>query len=374
MTIQSKERKMPITPIGELQNRLQDAIKFEFSTIPAYLYMIWSINIDTNSAGEARLKEVQDIEGQLVDIVKDEMLHMSLCCNMLKAIGGNPDVIGAAPKYPHGFSGGIHAGVEAKLLHYSKAALEQFLLVEYPKKGPFEKTYDGEPAARPLTVGAFYDEIWQGFLNVNPPISNIDAQHELFGVGGEENENLTIVTTIGSRHGQAINGEVKFAIFEQITRQGEGSGQEPREYSSGGGDQSHYYGLAELHRGHRLVEVWHYPPTYSYTGAAVEILATEVYKAAEPVAWHNVARPISPATRVGVKQNIAQQMDEFNTIYSEMIRSLNNAWNGGNKKDLYMALGTMVGELEKRAKALMQEPISDDPAGRTYGPEFFYVP
>lgn len=67
--------------IKGLKDALQTAIQLEFSTIPLYLCAAWSI-MDTANPDRHTI----------LGIVKDEMLHMGLACNMLSAIGGTPDI------------------------------------------------------------------------------------------------------------------------------------------------------------------------------------------------------------------------------------------------------------------------------------------
>ena len=60
----------------KLEEQLETAIMLEHATIPPYLYAFWSI---------------KDLESPLAlsisEVIKEEMLHMSLACNILNAIG-----------------------------------------------------------------------------------------------------------------------------------------------------------------------------------------------------------------------------------------------------------------------------------------------
>jgi Ferritin-like len=70
-----------------LRESLQAALELEFATLPIYLSGMWSIK---NQSGE-----VYDL---INSVVLEEMLHTGFACNMLKAIGGTPEIV--APTYP----------------------------------------------------------------------------------------------------------------------------------------------------------------------------------------------------------------------------------------------------------------------------------
>src|ERR1700679_2159733 len=75
-----------------LRAALQNAIELEHSAIPPYLYALYSLKPGTN--------------GELAEIIRsvvlEEMLHMSLACNVLNAVGGQPliDSPKFIPDYP----------------------------------------------------------------------------------------------------------------------------------------------------------------------------------------------------------------------------------------------------------------------------------
>src|SRR5207248_2431239 len=86
-----------------LLNALQQAIQLEHATIPAYLYALYSIKPNSNTA-------IQEV---LLSVVKEEMLHMSQACNILNAIGGSPaiDHPGFVPQYPGPLPGAVETGL-----------------------------------------------------------------------------------------------------------------------------------------------------------------------------------------------------------------------------------------------------------------------
>lgn len=82
---------MPIETPEELRSHIELAIQVELSTIPPYLYAMYSI-------------EEQGSEPALLlrSIVAEEMLHAALAANLLLAVGGEPDFESDSyiPRYP----------------------------------------------------------------------------------------------------------------------------------------------------------------------------------------------------------------------------------------------------------------------------------
>jgi rubrerythrin len=71
---------MPIDTVSDLREHLAIATRVELSTIPPYLYAMYSIKDQDSDA--ARL---------IASVVVEEMLHVTLVTNLLLAVGGEPD-------------------------------------------------------------------------------------------------------------------------------------------------------------------------------------------------------------------------------------------------------------------------------------------
>ena len=82
---------MPINSTEDLRSHIELAIQVELSTIPPYLFAMYSIE---NATSEAALL--------LRSIVAEEMLHAALATNLLLAVGGQPDFASTRyiPTYP----------------------------------------------------------------------------------------------------------------------------------------------------------------------------------------------------------------------------------------------------------------------------------
>ena len=82
---------MPIRTVADLRGHLKLAIEVELSTIPPYLYAMWSIEDQASDAAKL-----------IRSIVTEEMLHATLATNLLLAVGGEIDFTDPAirPGYP----------------------------------------------------------------------------------------------------------------------------------------------------------------------------------------------------------------------------------------------------------------------------------
>jgi hypothetical protein len=82
---------MPIRTPEDLKEHIELAIRVELSTIPPYLFAMYSIE-DQNSEAALLIRS----------IVVEEMLHAVLATNLLLAVGGTPDFAssGYMPTYP----------------------------------------------------------------------------------------------------------------------------------------------------------------------------------------------------------------------------------------------------------------------------------
>ena len=73
-------KQISIDTIEELRTAIQTAIELEHSTIPPYLTANFTLSNTGNDA----------ISNVISSVVGEEMLHLSIACNLLNAIGGSP--------------------------------------------------------------------------------------------------------------------------------------------------------------------------------------------------------------------------------------------------------------------------------------------
>src|SRR5262249_46370758 len=130
-----------------LQAALQTMIRIEWATIPAYLYALYSIKPDTNVK----------IAQRITSVVKEEMLHVILDCNVLNAIGGQPQLNNPKfiPAYPGPFAGWVDP-----VLTLEKFSLKLLRRVFLPIEQPEDPV--GGQATNHRTVGECYRLIRAG--------------------------------------------------------------------------------------------------------------------------------------------------------------------------------------------------------------------
>ncbi|MBT8198540.1 MAG: ferritin-like protein [Acidimicrobiia bacterium] len=151
---------MAVTTPAELREHIALAIQVELSTIPVYLYAMYSI-------------EDQESEAALLirSVVVEEMLHAALATNLLLAVGGTPTYSSPAslPRYP-GFLAHHTPPLELRLEPCSQELIESlFLVIEKPEL--HETLPDGDDYR---TLGQFYHAL-------EIALSDLDDSHDLFG-------------------------------------------------------------------------------------------------------------------------------------------------------------------------------------------------
>ena len=339
--------------VEKLREALQTAIQLEFSTIPPYLTAFWSV------------KTGGPVKTALKTIWKEEMLHMGLVCNMLRAVGGQPqlDSPSVVPTYPTPLPGGVHPHLTVALEGFGNSALRTFLQIEYPRTPPVAHTEAERAEAAVLgglvlaaqgaaTIGEFYEAILAAFHALAPTLAiTADGQVE----SDSFNPPLTKVTTLA---------EVEAAI-ELISKQGEGSSESPDD--TGPSDLAHYYRFGEMREGKKLVKDAT-TGVYGYTGAAVAVPSGAAVWPVGPI-------PIGGFKPEVVDDSVAPTLAEFDDTYRKMLALLQAAWGPGTQAERDQALSDSIDvmkELTPLAKALMEKPLKDG-SGKHSGPNFRVV-
>jgi rubrerythrin len=133
---------MPITTPKELRQHLALAMQVELTTVPPYLFAMYSIEDQASEA--ARL---------IKSVVAEEMLHAALVANLLVAVGGRPNFRDPSliPTYP----GPLPHHVPPLMLNLAPASPELirdvFMVIEQPE-APGAPPEDDEYE----TLGQFY--------------------------------------------------------------------------------------------------------------------------------------------------------------------------------------------------------------------------
>ena len=298
-----------------LAEALQEAVELEFSTIPPYLYALWSI--DSNNDPDQAAKTISTI-------VQEEMLHMGLACNLLAGIGVKPQLAGKAPTYPGHLKAGIHANLVVGLAPLSKGLLlNAFMAIEEPAQIVAEDNAF-QPSHSTL-ISTFYNEI-KSYIQANQtpftPAAQIDLSQVLFpGAPGP----------VSGAAGGA-------SVIDFILKQGEGALGTP--FEDGDNDLAHFYRFGELYHGKRLSKT----PPYAYNGA-----------------------PVAMPAVFNLPENPANTPDHqvFNAHYSSMLRDLETAWATANSGMLSTTVFTTMLALKADAQSLIND--------KNTGPTFVYI-
>ncbi|MCV4263347.1 ferritin-like domain-containing protein [Pseudomonas capsici] len=309
----------PNVTVQQVLDALQSAVELEHSTIPLYLYALYSIDASKNA----------EISAIISSVVIEEMLHMTLASNVMNALGGSPviDSPGFIPNYPGPLPGGVQSDLTVHLAPFSQTQLQTFLQIEEPEKALDFKML---AAQADVTIGQFYtaisDAIAQlgdgAFLNPSPN-----------QVGPDLMWGSVVVSNVATAQ-QAIT---------TIIDQGEGTSTSPLEVEGGG--YAHYYRFMQIQKGKLLIATPDGGPApedkYAYAGAAINFDPTGVY----PVATD--PGPYKPNT----VQSFAN--DNFNYTYTSLLQSLHALFNGDSSQNrMNTAMGLMM-SLKGQAKAMM---------------------
>lgn len=319
-----------------IMKALQVAIEIELYTIPPYLTALWSISDESNFAVKS-----------LRDIVRDEMAHVALVCNILTAIGGKP-VLNASdsiPKYPGPIPGNVNPELQVSLSGLSASSIKTFMSIEapqnplsFPEEGKFVE--DGESFPQ---IGAFYDAILQAFI--------------------DENLTIRVENQLSSPIAQLIVTSVDDVCkaLQKIRVEGEGSEASPLNLPTATKSTdplAHYYRFQELDKLKQLQ--WNDKDNSYYWGNALSFPNVFPVVAVPPGGYANCAN-----------SEVSNLLKEFDTAYSLMLDQLHNAWNGTGQASMWLAIESMF-KLRLPARKLMQIEIGR--SGTTYGPQFHYLP
>jgi len=297
--------------LKDLQAALQNAMALEHATMPPYLYALFSFG------GPAQSN--RDIKRILRMIAEEEMLHMLLVGNLLKAIGGRPVI--ADPSfvisYPRPLPG-LTADFEVPLQRFTLKLIEDvFMRIEEPEH-PI--TFPSHPLAiemdRPRTIGEFYRRIRKVFIEQPGLIAVTTGQPVSSDFEGRYNVKQRI---------ESNEDAVKAIDF--IVGQGEGTETDP--FFEPGTNQpnndklAHYYRFAQIVKG-RLKPNLSPPPNPK---------PEDLYFYDE-----SDKMPFDASTVLPLRENphaadfpegseARQKIDVCNRTYTEILKSLDAAFN-----------------------------------------------
>lgn len=323
---------------------LQKAIQLEHSTIPLYLYTLYSLDPAKNG----------DIARIIKSVVIEEMLHMTLACNVLNALGGSPliDHPDFIPKYPGHLPGSVQSGLIVHLAPFSLEQVNAFMTVEEPES-PLHFPERAALATPPPseTIGEYYHTIKRQIVSLGNGIFNGDPRKQ---VGPDSIAGALVVTDVESAQ----------TAVDTIVEEGEGTKESPMEAATGT-VVAHYYRFAEIHHGKRLIKNPDAGPDtppdrrYAFGGPVIPFDQDGVYRV--PTDPKAAIYPVGGAAR--------QVCDTFNYTYTSLLKTLHGVFNG-SPEQFGAAIGLMM-SLKQQARDMMS---GANPASEFVGPSFQYQP
>jgi hypothetical protein len=327
---------IPLFPLpAVLRAALSTAIRFEHSIMPPYLYALYSLD-------PAKNDEIADI---IRSIVRQEMLHMVLACNVLNAIGGSPRIDDPAfvHRYPDPLPGTGAGSPPVPLAPFSRGLVQEvFLPIEAPEAPlPYPCPHLGIHPGGP-TVGEFYRAIWK-LLGEAP--STIFSGKPEFQIR-EGFQDIVCVQDLASAR----------AAIDVIIEQGEGNNGEPMDAK---GELAHFFKFDSiLHEATLIKAPVGAPHPYVFEGKPIPFDPAGVCKV-----------PTMPRAADYARGTAARRViDEFNYTYTALLQSLHGLANG-HPENFPDAYGLMF-SLQEQAVGMMR---GETPAGVPVGPTFEYL-
>ncbi|MFZ2406381.1 MAG: ferritin-like protein [Methylobacter sp.] len=352
------ERLRAAKNITDIQGLLAAAYAVELATLPTYLTGAFSVKPGYNQEALALVQSV----------AYEEMLHMTLACNLLIAIGGNPDILktGLSLQFPTPLPLGVDEGLTVSLRPLNKLQVQEvYMGIERPDT---KAILPGETCVHPLSV--LKDE--QGYASIGDFYDAILAKLAEFTAAGNDpfadprtDRQVDITdwfppTRCGN--GKVTNLYSAKAVVDTILVQGEGAnvGDDPIDPTGGfGGSFAHYFKFGEIYNGRRLIQDSAAASGWSYSGAPVALDEQGVYDFLPNAAVSDYV-PGSAAHVAAV---------EFYNVYKRLLASLDRVFNGA-PDELKSALGVMY-ELKLVAQKVAQCPAYPaEPAGPVAAPPF----
>jgi hypothetical protein len=328
---------MSIPDLRSLRCHLQTAIEIEWSTIPPYLCALWSLGETHNRQAAACLR----------DVVMEEMLHLTLVCNVLNALGGEPRIgaPGTVPRYPASLPHSDRS-FTISLLPFCPEALETFRRIERPAligAPPQDEGY--------TTIAQFYEAVGEAVERIGADrgvwvrdgARQVLPASEYYGGGGDA------ITVTGR--------DDALEALQLIVDEGEGFAggvfDGDHEILGESEELAHYFRFDELARGRRYRRGD--TPSSGPTGQPILL----DYGAVAPM------RPDPRPEDHPEGSELRALTEECDATYARLLARLQAAFTG-TPAILRKAVHDMWA-LEYQAIALMRVPVGD---GLTAGPAF----
>lgn len=328
---------------ADLHEMVHNAIRLEFSTIPPYLTALLSLKPGKN-------REIWSI---IHEVVVEEMLHMTIGCNILNAIGGRPAL--AAPDFLPTYPGPLPMGIGGLNVPLQKFSLDLvrtiFMEIEEPEK-PLDIPLVGglaAPAPEFATIGLFYAALKTKLGELGDGIFTGDPARQVVPVAWFGEDRAFAIT----------NGATAMRAIDLIVEEGEGTPERPFDPDGG---LAHYYKFWEIAELRRIKPDTSAPDGFSFSGTAIPFDANEVWDLTPNQALNG----LDPDSLAG------RRASQFSFVFTKLMHALEATFDG-NPQAFDQAMGLMF-ELKLAGQMLVQLPAvtSSAPTGRNAGPVFAY--
>jgi hypothetical protein len=331
--------RQPLETVDDLRTALGNAIAVELSTIPPYLTALFSVKPGKNAEAAAIVRSV----------VIEEMLHMSLACNMLNAVAGRPDIPGAVIRYPGPLPMGIGSQpgepFVVPLARLSLQSIDTFMTIEEPETAlEFPDTLQSAaPVTEYHTIGEFYTAV--GTLMG-------DLGESVF-TGVEERQ---VTGWIGTHYLHPIcHLDDALKAIELIIDQGEGTSKSP---AADPEELAHYYRFEQIQRHETLNPDPSVPQGFAWGKPVIPL--------ADDGVWPMIDNP--PDVPLPEGSPVALRSDQFDATFSALIDDLQRTFDGAPQ-----VLGSAVAQMHAlRLEAQDLMPLEVPGSEGTAGPRFLY--
>ncbi len=304
--VAAKEPEIVVEHREELAYLLTEAAEIEHGLMCCYLFAAFSLKRDDPGLRPAETAAIERWRRSILDVARDEMVHLALVSNLLTAIGSAPHF--ARPNFP--VSPGYHpAGVVVSLAPFDRATLDHFVYLERPEgvelldgEGFAPRNYERlqrrgrlMPSAQDYaTVGHLYRGIRAGFGSLSRALGEssllLGDPRQQVGPDVLQLDGLTKVETLADA----------LRAIDTIVLQGEGATERDSE-------RSHYARFLAIRREYEALQSEH-----------------PDFHPSRPVAHSPVMRrPPEPGGKVWVSaEPAAALLDLANATYALMLRAL----------------------------------------------------
>jgi Ferritin-like len=338
--------RQPLETLEDLRTALRHAIELELGTIPPYLTALFSIKPGANAVAGAIVRSV----------VIEEMLHLSLACNMLNAVGETPSLPAAVLRYPSPLPMGIGdkpGGPEliVPLTRLSQASIQTFMTIEepehplhFPKAAALGQTQYQAIGDLYQTIGEFYKAVGQLMKELGERVFTGGASHQVTGWIDQ------------NRLHAVLNLDDALKAIELIIEQGEGTEQSPEDESK---ELAHYYRFEQIQLHETLNRDPALPAGYEWGAPPVGLDDAGV--------WPMIKNP--PEVPLPQGSEVARISDQFDGTFTLLINELQRTFGGEPG-----ALGSAMAQMHAlRIEAARLVPMEVPGRIGTAGPRFLYV-